>query len=146
MSTFITKVACMWLLKSLISNVVVSSFLLFIFDYLNFWISIDFNNVKDFWIWNDFINLIWVFLILWLIFWIFNSPIKWILKMLSCPINFMTMWLISLFINVLVFYLFAAFSNVFFDWEVVIKLWTIIQTLILSFVMSICSYILKKII
>jgi len=80
-----------------------------------------------------------------LIFRIFNSPVKWILKTLSCPVNFLTLWLASIAINVLVFYMFAYVVNTFLDGEVVVKLWEIRQTLILSFIMAISIAILTKI-
>jgi uncharacterized membrane protein YvlD (DUF360 family) len=84
-------------------------------------------------------------LVLWFIFRVFNSPIKWILKVLSCPVNIMTLWLASIVINVLVFYMFAYVVNTFLDGEVVVKLWEIRQTLILSFIMAISIAVLTKI-
>ena len=129
-------------IKNLIINIVVSGILLFVFNYYWIWIKIEILQwISD----NTIINLIWIFLILWLIFRIFNSPIKRILKTLSFPINAITLWLFSIAINVLVFYLFAYFTNNFFNWELVVTLWQIRQTLILSFIMAIWTYILKKI-
>jgi uncharacterized membrane protein YvlD (DUF360 family) len=64
---------------------------------------------------------------------------------LSCPVNFLTLWLASIAINVLVFYMFAYVVNTFLDGEVVVKLWEIRQTLILSFIMAISIAILTKI-
>lgn len=136
----------MWLIKSLISNVVISAFLLYVFDYYHLWIEIEFVKLRDLWFNNEVVNVIWVFLILWLIFWVFNSPVKRILKLLSCPINFLTMWLVSLALNVIVFYLFAVASNLFFNWEISVTLWNLVQTLILSFIMALWTSILKKII
>ena len=94
---------------------------------------------------NSIISLIWAFLVLGFIFRVFNSPIKWILKTLSCPVNFLTLWLASIVINVLIFYLFAYVVNNYLDWEVMVKLWEIWQTLVLSFIMSIGIAVLTKI-
>jgi uncharacterized membrane protein YvlD (DUF360 family) len=67
------------------------------------------------------------------------------LKMVSCPVNFLTFWLDSVVINVLVFYMFAYVVNNYLDWEIAVKLWEIWQTLILSFIMSIGITVLTKI-
>ena len=133
----------MKLLKSLIVNIIVSWGLLYLFGWwlwTNIWIKITFENPE-----NSIIKIIIVFLMLWLVFWIFNSPIKWILKLLSCPVNFLTLWLASLAINVLIFYIFQYVVNTYSNWLVEIKLWEIWQTLILSFIMAICTSILTKI-
>ena len=132
----------MKIIKSLVVNIVICWALLYLFNYYQLWINIEFiNNTTQ----NSLIDLIWIFLILWLIFRIFNFPIKWILKTLSCPINFLTLWLLSLAINVLIFYLFAFVANNLLNWEIIVHLWTVLQTLILSFIMAIWFSILKKI-
>lgn len=95
-------------------------------------------------LWNSIFAVIWAFLALWLIFWIFNSPIKRILKTLACPINFLTLWLVSIVINVLVIYMFKYVVNTY-SWEEIVMLWQIWQTLILSVIMSVGFTILKKI-
>lgn len=123
-------------------NILISAILLFVCNY--YWLGIKIEIIESITN-NSIIDLVWIFLILWLIFWIFNSPIKRILKALSCPVNILTLWLASIVINVLVFYLFAYFSNNFFDGEVTVRLWAIWQTLILSFIMATWNYILKKI-
>lgn len=123
-------------------NILISAILLFVCNY--YWLGIKIEIIESITN-NSIIDLVWIFLILWLIFWIFNSPIKRILKALSCPVNILTLWLASIVINVLVFYLFAYFSNNFFDGEVIVRLWAIWQTLILSFIMATWNYILKKI-
>jgi len=132
----------MKLVKNLIANIVISWALLYVFNYYSIWIKITFSNPE---IEKSIISLVWAFLVLGLIFRIFNSPIKWILKTLSCPVNFLTLWLASIAINVLVFYMFAYVVNTFLDGEVVVKLWEIRQTLILSFIMAISIAILTKI-
>ena len=132
----------MKIIKNLIANIVICWALLFIFNYYSLWIKVSFSDPT---MENSIISLIWAFLILWFIFRVFNSPIKWILKTLSCPVNFLTLWLASIAINVLVFYMFAYVVNTYMDWEITIKLWEIWQTLILSFIMGIGITVLTKI-
>ena len=132
----------MKLIKNLITNIIVSGALLYIFNYFSIGIKISFSNSE---IENSIVSLALIFLALGFVFRVFNSPIKWILKILSCPVNFVTFWLASIVINVLVFYMFAYVVNNYLDWGVVVKLWEIWQTLILSFIMSIGITVLTKI-
>lgn len=142
MSTFIYYSNLMKIIKNLIANIVVCWILLYVFNYFSLGIKFDFSNPATE---NSIISLIWIFLILGFIFRVFNSPIKWILKTLSCPVNFLTLWLASIAINVLIFYLFAYVINNYLDLWVAVKLWEIRQTLILSFIMSIWITVLTKI-
>ena len=132
----------MKIIKNLIANIVVCGILLFLFD--RFWIgiSIDFVNASAA---GSIVYLVWTFLVLWFVFWVFNSPIKRILKTLSFPVNFITLWLVSVVINVLVFYLFAFVVNNYLDLWVAVKLWAIWQTLILSVIMWMSISVLTKI-
>ena len=132
----------MKIVKNIIANIVVCGILLFIFNYYSIWIKIDFSNPE---MQKNIIVLVWTFLVLWFVFWVFNSPIKWILKTLSCPVNFLTLWLASVAINVLVFYMFRYAVNNYLDLGVTVQLWEIWQTLILSFIMAIGIAILTKI-
>ena len=130
------------LIKSLIANIVVSGALLYVFSYYSIWIKISFANPE---MWSSIITLVSTFLILWFIFRVFNSPIKRILKTLSCPVNFLTLWLASIAINVLVFYLFSYAVNNYLDLWVTVQLWAIWQTLILSVIMWLWITVLTKI-
>ena len=132
----------MKIIKNLIANIVVCWILLYVFNYFSLGIKFTFSNPT---IESSIISLVWIFLMLGLVFRIFNSPIKWILKTLSCPVNFLTLWLASIVINVLIFYLFAYVVNEYLDRGVTVKLWEIWQTLILSFIMSIGITVLTKI-
>ena len=142
MSTFILLQQFMKIIKNLIANIVVCWILLYVFNYFSLGIKFTFANPN---VESSIISLVWIFLMLGFVFWVFNSPIKWILKTLSCPVNFMTLWLASIVINVLIFYLFAYVVNNYLDRGVTVKLWEIWQTLILSFIMSIGITILTKI-
>jgi uncharacterized membrane protein YvlD (DUF360 family) len=132
----------MKIIKNLIANIVVCGILLFVFNYYSIWIKINFSDPET---QKNIIVLVWTFLVLWFIFRVFNSPIKRILKTLSFPVNFLTLWLTSILINVLVFYIFAYAVNNYLNLGVEIQLWQIRQTLILSFIMAIGIAILTKI-
>ena len=132
----------MKIIKNLIANIVICGALLFVFNYYSIWIKVNFSDPA---MQKSIIMLIWTFVILWFVFRVFNSPIKRILKTLSCPVNFLTLWLASIAINVLVFYLFAHVINNYLNLGVSIQLWEIWQTLILSFIMAIGISILTKI-
>jgi uncharacterized membrane protein YvlD (DUF360 family) len=58
----------------------------------------------------------------------------------------LTLGLFSLVINVLIFYLFAWIMNTYFAGDVTVVLGNIIQTLILSFIMTFGITVLKKIV
>ena len=132
----------MKIVKNLIANVGICGALLFLFNYYSIGIKIEFSNPE---MQKSIITLVWAFLILWFVFRVFNSPIKRILKILSCPVNFLTLWLASIVINVLVFYLFQYAVNNYLDLWMTVTLWQIWQTLILSFIMAIGIAILTKI-
>jgi len=132
----------MKVIKNLIANIVVCGALLFVFNYYSIWIKISFANPE---MWSSIITLVSTFLILWFVFRVFNSPIKRILKTLSCPVNFLTLWLASIAINVLVFYLFSYVVNNYLDLGVTVQLWAIWQTLILSVIMWLWITVLTKI-
>jgi uncharacterized membrane protein YvlD (DUF360 family) len=132
----------MKIVKNLIANIVICGVLLFVFNYYSLWIKITFTDAE---VSNSIIILVSTFLILWFVFRVFNSPVKWILKTLSCPVNFLTLWLASIAINVLIFYLFSYVVNNYMDLWVVVQLWAIWQTLILSVIMWVWITVLTKI-
>lgn len=142
MSTIYILQQSMKIIKNLIANIVVCWILLYVFNYFSLWIKFTFSNPA---IESSIISLVSIFLMLGFVFRVFNSPIKWLLKTLSCPVNFLTLWLASIVINVLIFYIFAYVVNNYLDRWVTVKLWEIWQTLILSFIMSIWITILTKI-
>lgn len=131
----------MKIVKNLIANIVICGVLLFVFNYYSLWIKITFTDAEI----SNSIILVSTFLILWFVFRVFNSPVKWILKTLSCPVNFLTLWLASIAINVLIFYLFSYVVNNYMDLWVVVQLWAIWQTLILSVIMWVWITVLTKI-
>jgi putative membrane protein len=132
----------MKLLRNLFANVVICGFLLWMFNYFKLGIEITINPALT----ATIFHLIAIFAILGLVFRLLNSPIKWIIQTLSFPVNILTLGLFSLVINVAIFYLFARIMNTYFSPDVVVQLGNLLQTLILSLIMSVGITILKKIV
>jgi len=96
------------------------------------------------------VDIIWLMLI-WFVFWFFDTIIKYIVMLVSLPIRFLTLWLFSFAINIIILYGLQMFvkDNSDILWYT-IELWNLIQTLILSFILSvstwICHFVVKKIV
>lgn len=136
----------MKVIRNLISNVIFCWWLLFAFAYFDLWIEILFQNmsIAQFQFSSENIgSVVMVFLILGIVFWIINFPIKKILSVLTLPINALTLWIFSLILNIVVFYIFQWIANTYIA-DITVNLWTIIQTLILSLLMSLGLTILNK--
>lgn len=136
----------MKVIRNLISNVIFCWWLLFAFAYFDLWIEILFQNmsVAQFQFSSEnIVSVVMVFLILGIVFWIINFPIKKILSVLTLPINALTLWIFSLILNIVVFYIFQWIANTYIA-NITVNLWTIIQTLILSLLMSLGLTILNK--
>ena len=130
----------MGLIKKLLANVLICWFLLWLFSYFSFGISISLSSSVS----SDIVYFLIIFAVLWFIFWLLNFPIKKILKILSFPVNTLTLWIFSLVINVAIFYLFTRICNTYSDGVVEVALGNILQTLILSFAMTLGIGILRK--
>ena len=137
---FSLLVLYMGLIKKLLANVVICWFLLWLFSYFSFGISISLHHSAN----SDIVYFLTIFAILWFVFWLLNFPIKNILKILSFPVNTLTLWIFSLVINVVIFYLFTWICNTYSDGIVVVTLGNILQTLILSFAMTLGIGVLRK--
>ncbi|MDR0369242.1 MAG: hypothetical protein LBH96_01560 [Candidatus Peribacteria bacterium] len=82
------------MLKSLLANVIICGLLLFLFAYFELGILITFYEVAipDLSITGEnILALVISFATLGFVFWILNSPIKSILKVLSFPVNALTL-------------------------------------------------------
>jgi len=89
-------------------------------------------------------NVFLTFGILAAIFWVVNNVVKVILKVLTIPLRFITLWLFSLVLNILMMYIFEYLVNNSSVW-VIIHLWTIIQVFILSLAVTVLAFLIKKI-
>ena len=137
----------MKVIKKLISNVLICSWLLFLFAYYEFWMRILLkeSSISQWTFTTE--NIAFVLIVFWilgLLFRIINFPIKKILKILTIPVNAITLWLFSLVLNVIVFYLFQYVANNYIG-GVTVELWTILQTFVLSLLMAIGITVLNKI-
>ncbi|MFA7298282.1 MAG: phage holin family protein [Candidatus Absconditabacterales bacterium] len=86
-----------------------------------------------------------IFGILGIVFWLINSVLKSILKILTLPIRLVTLGLSSLLLNIIVLYIFEQVVN-YLDLGIVIQLGTLIQTFILSVILSTIYFLIKRII
>lgn len=142
----------MKIVRSLFANVIFCWWLLFLFAYFQFWMIIKFQGVsissRNLSI-DNILSLLMIFLILWVLFRILNFPLKNILKLLTIPVNALTLGLFSLILNVIVFYLFQYIANNYLHLitsfsDISIMLGNFWQTLVLSFLMSLWLTILNK--
>lgn len=132
----------MKLLRNLIANIVICGFLLRLFNYFQLGITITIDPELT----GTRLHLVAMFVIMGFVFWLLNSPIKWVIQTLSFPVNMLTLWLFSLVINVGIFYLFARVMNTYFSPDIVVSIGNLLQTVILSLIMSVGVMILKKIV
>ena len=86
-----------------------------------------------------------IFGVLGIIFWLINSVLKNVLKILTLPIRIITLWLSSLLLNLIVLYIFEQTVN-YLDIGIGVQLGTLVQTFILSLILSVIYFLIKKII
>ncbi len=92
----------------------------------------------------EYLNIEWwikSFLISWMIFWIFNSIIKPILKLVSLPFILITAWLFVLLINASIIYLTEYFFLNVESLNVVFEIkWWILAYILVSTIISLFNY------
>ncbi|HBB03760.1 TPA: hypothetical protein DCZ39_02525 [Patescibacteria group bacterium] len=86
-----------------------------------------------------------IFGILGIVFWLINSVLKKILNILTLPVRLVTLGLSSLLLNIIVLYIFEQTVN-YLDLGIMVQLGTLIQTFVLSVIISAIYFIIKKII
>lgn len=104
-----------------------------------------------FWDWAWFFvestqyTVILTFFVLALIFWFINNVVKFVFKVLTLPLKYITFWLFSLVLNMLMIYVFEyALSS--YDFGIVIYLGSFLQVFVFSLAISISYILIKKII
>lgn len=124
-------------LKHLLVNIIVNGAVLYaIVNYVpELWFKIQ-SIYKDTYI---------IFGILGIVFWLINSVLKRILNILTLPVRFVTLWLSSLLLNIIVLYIFEQTVN-YLDLGIIVQLGTLVQTLVLSVILSAIYFLIKKII
>ena len=93
---------------------------------------------------EDTKTLIAIFATLGLVFWITNSLLKSILKILTLPIKYLTLGISWLVINILFIYFFEQLVN-YLNIGITVSLGTFIQTCILCALIMVVHGIIKKI-
>ena len=78
-------------------------------------------------------------------FWLVNNVVKGVLKVLTIPLKYLTFGLFSLVLNVLMIYVFEFLVNNS-SVGVFIHLGTIVQVFLLSLIVTVIAFIIKKII
>ena len=122
---------------------------------INKFISAVFINTLTIYIISKYLSWLWfvvhfnvcsleIFLFIWFLFWFLDVVIKKIIKILTLPLNLLTLGLFSVVINVLFIYLFQYIINTNFSNIATVELWTWIQVLIVSVVIWLLNLILKK--
>jgi uncharacterized membrane protein YvlD (DUF360 family) len=79
-----------------------------------------------------------------LLFWLIYSVARPILKFLTTPINWITLWIAGILLNMWSLYLFTYIANQL-NLGISVSLWSIEQTFILSIIVTVLTLVLKKI-
>jgi len=85
-----------------------------------------------------------IYLFIWSIFWFLDFIIKNIVKILSFPLNILTLWIFWIIINILFLYLFAYIINNYINNIAEVQIWSIIQVFIVSIIIYILNLLFKK--
>jgi len=124
-----------WILKSLLFSILIYGVFLFaLHQYTNWW----------FWVEATEYDIFLTFVLLAILFWIINTIVKGILKILSLPLTYLTFWSFTLVLNVLLLYIFEYVVNWLWLW-IVVNLWNFVQVVLMSFVSSFIAFLIKKI-
>lgn len=123
------------MIKSLIINVVINWVILYFVHRYNLWFKVQATEY----------DVYMTFLILWFVFWFFNFILKRILKILTLPLKILTFGISSIVINVLVIYMFGYVVNTY-KFGILVSLGTVLQVLVLSFIITLSYILIKKII
>lgn len=122
------------LVKDIVLSVLINAGILYLVSSNQFWLVIE---VKA--------DIIQVFLLLGVVFWIVNFWLKKLLHLVTFPLKFLTFWISSIVINVGIFYFFQWLINTHYNDFAMITLadgW--IKVLILSVIVSVAYALLSK--
>lgn len=124
-------------LKHMIIIIVINGVLLYIMA----------NHIPALWfqVQSVYSDSIIIFGALGILFWITNSLLKGILKVLTLPIKYLTLGISWLVINVLMLYIFEQATN-YADVGIIVSLGTLSQTFTLSLIVTMVHFAIKKII
>lgn len=84
------------------------------------------------------------FLFLAIVFFLSNTVLKKILKIVTFPLKYLTLWLSTLLVNVFVLYVFEYIINTG-DFGIEVVLWSLKTTFVMSIGISVLFFLYKKI-
>lgn len=119
-----------------------------IFSIILYWITLYIiHKYSGWWFWVEATqyDVFLTFGILAAIFWVVNNIVKVVLRILTIPLKYITFGLFSLVLNMLMMYIFEFLVNNS-TMGVTIHLWTIVQVFVLSLVVTVVAFLIKKII
>jgi len=134
----------MWILIRSLLHILAYSLSLYFLDHYNllWWVQFEFNvSTRQ--------EIAKVYLMIWFIFWIWFAILKRILNILAFPLHLLTLWLIGFLINIIVLYFCQIFINTYLtgiEMQINSFTWLVLVSFILSIIVSIIYWILKKII
>ena len=137
-------VIIMWILIRTVLHILAYSVSLYFLDHYGLlgWVYFDFNVST----WQEIAK---VYLLIWFIFWIWFAIIKRILNILAFPLHLLTLWLIGFVINIVIFYFCQILINTYLsgiEMQITSFTWLVLVSFILSIIVSVIYWILKKII
>ncbi len=94
-------------------------------------------------------ELIKVYLLIWIVFWLGFSVLRFFLNIITLPIQYMTLWIVWWLTNILVMYICQFIINFYLTgvhMDIISVAGVLITSVILSLVVSIVYRVLKKII
>jgi uncharacterized membrane protein YvlD (DUF360 family) len=134
----------MWIIIRSLLHIIAYSLSLYLLDHygLLWWIHFNFaaSSTQD---------IIKVYALLGLVFWICFAIIKSIINILALPLKFITLWLIGFVINIAIFYLCQILINTYLtgiEMQITSLTWLVVVSFILSVIVSFVYRLLKQVI
>lgn len=92
-------------------------------------------------------SVYWLILTYWvlsLLFWLLHCVVRWILNILTLPLKYITFWLSTMIMDMLMLYVFEYVVNGLNLW-VVVHLWSMLAVFVFSLFLWLVAFLLKKI-
>jgi len=123
------------IVNKFLSAVFINTLVIYIISkYMTFlWFNIDFK-----------VCSLEIYLFIGFVFWFLDKIVKSIVKILTLPLNILTLWLFSIVINVLFIYLFQYVINHYLPNIAFVNLWNWVNVLITSVLIWILNLLFKK--
>jgi len=127
----------MKIVKHFIVNIAISSVVLYVIA----------NYIPELWlkITSQYKDIFIIYWVLWILFRFIMSLLRRIIQMLALPAKYFTLWLSSSIINLFMFYFFEQFIN-YLDVGILVQLGTVVQTFILSLIITTLYFVIRKLI